>query len=527
MSESVPISVRTLAELFAYRCEQAGGGLAYAYLKDTVAIDRQLTWAELAGEVNVLATALGARLEPGTRALLIYPPGLEVVVAFWACIQAGLVPVPAPAPDPIRRKHSLSRLQAILDDAQASLVLTTAGIQTLCAEQSLVATDHQVQWLATDQPTGEGWPSLEARSPISDLAYLQYTSGSTATPRGVMISHRNVLAQCEAIRETAGVNAESRSLCWLPYFHDYGLVHGILAPLYAGIPAFLLSPLTFLRRPLRWLEAIDRWDITHSGAPSFAYDACVKAFQKQPGWSGDLARWAVASCGAEPIHHRTIKTFTQLFAPQGFKENAFMPAYGLAEATLVVSSTSRSESPHMITVDSAALESHRVEVRNPDDAGVRELVGCGRPLPGSQVILVEPESGVECAAGQVGEIWVSSPSVALGYWGRAEATNEAFNAQVSGRSEEHFLRTGDLGFFSEGQVVITGRLKDLIILNGRNIYPQDLEAAVEVCHPMARNGGCVAFSVDMDEVERLIVVLEVDRQQDLRAEEMATAVRVS
>ncbi|MDO9119950.1 MAG: amino acid adenylation domain-containing protein [Nitrospira sp.] len=527
MSESVPSSIRTLVELFAYRCEQAGGGLAYAYLKDTVAIDRQLTWAELAGEVNVLAMALGARAEPGTRALLIYPPGLEVVVAFWACIQAGLVPVPAPAPDPIRRKHSLSRLQAILDDAQAALVLTTAGIQTLCAEQSLVAPDRQVQWLATDQPTGEGWPSLEHRSPISDLAYLQYTSGSTATPRGVMVSHRNVLAQCEAIHQTAGVNAESRSLCWLPYFHDYGLVHGILAPLYGGIPAFLLSPLTFLRRPLRWLEAIDRWDITHSGAPSFAYDACVKAFQKQPGWSGDLARWAVASCGAEPIHHRTINTFTQVFAPHGFKGNAFMPAYGLAEATLVVSSTARAEAPHMITVDSAALESHRVEVRRPDDVGVRELVGCGRPLPGSQVIIVEPGSGLECAAGQVGEIWVSSPSVALGYWRRAEATIEVFNAQVSGRPEEHFLRTGDLGFFSEGQVVITGRLKDLIILNGRNIYPQDLEAAVEVCHPMARSGGCVAFSVEVDEVERLIIVLEVDRQQELRAEEVATAVRVT
>jgi amino acid adenylation domain-containing protein len=527
MSESVPISVRTLAELFTYRCEQTGGGLAYAYLKDTAGIDRQLTWVELADEVSILAKVLGARVEPGTRALLMYPPGLEVVVAFWACIQAGLVPVPAPAPDPIRRKHSLSRLQAILDDAQAALVLTTAGIQALCTEQSLVAKDRQVLWLATDQPTGEGWPSLENRSPISDLAYLQYTSGSTATPRGVMISHRNVLAQCEAIRQTAGVNAESRSLCWLPYFHDYGLVHGILAPLYAGIPAFLLSPLTFLRRPLRWLEAIDRWDITHSGAPSFAYDACVKAYQKQPGWSGDLGRWAVASCGAEPIHHRTINTFTQVFAPHGFKTNAFMPAYGLAEATLVVSSTSRSESPHMITVDSAALESHRVEPRSPDTAGVCELVGCGRPLPGSQVIIVEPGSGVECAAGQVGEIWVSSPSVALGYWRRAEATIEAFNAQISGRPADRFLRTGDLGFFSDGQIVITGRLKDLIILNGRNIYPQDLEVAVEACHPMARNGGCVAFSVEVDEVERLIIVLEVDRQQNLRAEEMATAVRVT
>lgn len=527
MSESVPISVCTLAELFACRCEQAGGGLAYAYLKDTAAIDRQLTWAELAVEVNVLATALGARAEPGARALLIYPPGLEVVVAFWACIQAGLVPVPAPAPDPIRRKHSLSRLQAILEDAQAALVLTTASIQALCAEQSLMAPDRHVQWLATDQPTGEGWPSLENRSPTSDLAYLQYTSGSTATPRGVMVSHRNVLAQCEGIRQTAGVNAESRSLCWLPYFHDYGLVHGILAPLYAGIPAFLLSPLTFLRRPLRWLEAIDRWDITHSGAPSFAYDACVKAYQKQSGWSGDLARWAVASCGAEPIHHRTINTFTQVFASHGFKGNAFMPAYGLAEATLVVSSTSRSEAPHMLTVDSAALELHRVEPRSRDNPGVRELVGCGRPFQGSQVIIVEPGSGLECAAGQVGEIWVSGPSVALGYWRRAEATIEAFNAQVSGRPNEHFLRTGDLGFLSEGQLVITGRLKDLIILNGRNIYPQDLEAAVEVCHPTARKGGCVAFSVEVDEVERLIIVLEVDRQQDLPAEELATAVRVA
>ncbi|MCC6140583.1 MAG: amino acid adenylation domain-containing protein [Nitrospira sp.] len=527
MNESVPLSVRTLAELFAYRCEQAGGGLAYAYLKDIAAIDRQLTWGDLAGEVNTLAKALGARVEPGARALLMYPPGLEVVVAFWACIQAGLVPVPAPAPDPIRRKHSLSRLQAILDDAQATLVLTTAGIQAQCAEQSFVVMDRQIHWLATDQPAGEEWPSLEHRSPMSDLAYLQYTSGSTATPRGVMISHRNVLAQCDAIHQTAGVDAESRSLCWLPYFHDYGLVHGILAPFYAGIPAFLLSPLTFLRRPLRWLEAIDRWDITHSGAPSFAYEACVKAYQKQPGWSGDLARWAVASCGAEPIHHRMIAAFTQTFAPHGFQGNAFMPAYGLAEATLVVSSTSRSEAPHTVTVDSAALESHRVEVRSPDTAGARELVGCGHPLPGSRVIIVEPESGVECAAGQVGEIWISSPSVALGYWRRTEATVETFNAQVSGRSGESFLRTGDLGFFSDGQLVITGRLKDLIILNGRNIYPQDLEAAVEACHPMARNGGCVAFSVDVDEAERLIVVLEVDRQQDLRADEVATAVRVT
>ncbi len=527
MSESVPISVRTLAELFAYRCEQAGSGLAYAYLKDIAAIDRQLAWGDLAGEVNVLAKALGARVEPGARALLMYPPGLEVVVAFWACIQAGLVPVPAPAPDPIRRKHSLSRLQAILDDAQAALILTTVGIQAQCAEQSLVAADRQVHWLATDQPAGEEWPSLEHRVSMSDLAYLQYTSGSTATPRGVMISHGNVLAQCEAIRQAAGVDAGSRSLCWLPYFHDYGLVHGILAPFYAGIPAFLLSPLTFLRRPLRWLEAIDRWDITHSGAPSFAYEACVKAYQKQPDWSGDLARWAVASCGAEPIHRRMIVAFTQTFAPHGFQGNAFMPAYGLAEATLVVSSTSRSETPHTITVDSAALESHRVEVRSPDMVGARELVGCGRPLPGSRVMIVEPGSGTECAAGQVGEIWVSSPSVALGYWRRTEATVETFNAQVSGRPSEPFLRTGDLGFFSEGQLVITGRLKDLIILNGRNIYPHDLEAAIETCHPMVRNGGCVAFSVDVDEIERLIIVLEVDRQQDLRVDEVATAVRVT
>lgn len=527
MSESVPIAVRTLDELFAYRCERGGDGLAYAFLKDTTAIDRQLTWSELAGEVKVLATALGARVEPGARVLLIYPPGLEAVVAFWACIQAGLIPVPAPAPDPIRRKHSLSRLQAILDDAQSALVLTTGSIQALCAEQTLVAMDRQVQWLATDQPAGEGWPHLENRSPLSDLAYLQYTSGSTATPRGVMISHRNVLAQCEAIRLTAGVNTESRSLCWLPYFHDYGLVHGILAPLYAGIPAFLVSPLTFLRRPLRWLEAIDRWDITHSGAPSFAYDACVKAHQKQPVWTGDLARWAVASCGAEPIHHRTINTFTQVFAPYGFKRNAFMPAYGLAEATLVVSSTARAELPHMITVDSAALESHRVEIRRPDDVGVRELVGCGRPLPGSQVIIVEPGSGVGCAAGQVGEIWVSGPSVASGYWRRGEVAGEAFNAQVAGRPQDHFLRTGDLGFLCDGQVVITGRLKDLIILNGRNIYPQDLEGAIEASHPMVRNGGCVAFSVDVDDVERLIIVLEVDRPQELRAEEVATVVRVT
>ena len=306
MTQPLPLPVRTLADLFAYHCRERPDQLAYAFVRDTLELESQLTYGELEHKVRVLAGYLAGRVQPGKRALLLYPPRLDVVCAFWACMCVGLVPVPAPAPDPVRRKHSLPRLRAIIEDAQVSLVLTSSGIEIVSSELSINKDGSPIEWMATDQLYDLADAVELPRLNETALAYLQYTSGSTATPRGVMVSHGNVLSHCKALSLAGGVSDRSRSLCWLPYFHDYGLLHGIIAPFYAGIPAYLMSPVTFLRRPLRWLEAVSRFSITHSGGPNFSYESCLRAARQQHEWQADLSTWTVASCGAEPIHADTV-----------------------------------------------------------------------------------------------------------------------------------------------------------------------------------------------------------------------------
>ena len=309
----------SLADLFEFCCHRKPQELAYGFVRDTLEIESQLTYGELEHRVLSLAGHLADRVRPGSRVLLLYPPGIDVVSAFWACMYAGLVPVPAPAPDPVRRKHSLPRLRAIIEDAQVSLVLTSSGVETISCELSIAKDGSQVEWLATDQPYDQTSAVALPRLNETSLAYLQYTSGSTATPRGVMVSHGNVLAHCKAMSLAGRVSDHSRSLCWLPYFHDYGLLHVIIAPFYAGIPAYLMSPVTFLRRPLRWLEAVSRFSITHSGGPNFAYESCLRAVQEQREWQADLSMWTVASCGAEPVHADTVERFSETFGPRGFR----------------------------------------------------------------------------------------------------------------------------------------------------------------------------------------------------------------
>lgn len=516
---------RSLSELFEFRCHQNPQELAYVFVRDTLDLERQLTYGELERTVCSLAGQLAQRARPGTRVLLLYPPGIDVVCAFWACICAGLVPVPAPAPDPVRRKHSLPRLRAIIEDAQASMVLTTSRIEDLSSEISVVTDESPIEWIATDQPYEPAATVELPRLEESALAYLQYTSGSTATPRGVMISHQNILAQCKALLQVAGVDSKSRSLCWLPYFHDYGLVHGIIAPFYAGIPAYLMSPITFLRRPLRWLEAIDRWGITHSGAPNFAYESCTKALRQQKGWAGHLQQWVVASCGAEPIHVDTIDEFTQAFEVHGFARGAFSPAYGLAESTLVVTSKRLGEDPLILHVADGALAAHRMSQVAPEAKGARRLVGCGPPLPDTTVRIVDPVTLAACAADYIGEIWVASSSTSQGYWNRDEAQDISFRACLTGDIEQTFMRTGDLGFFHDGQLFVTGRLKDLIIVHGRNLYPHDIERTVEQSDPGLRINGGAAFSVQEGREESLVVLQEVERASSVDVEAIAVAVR--
>ena len=512
MSKRPPSTIHNLAELFEFRCRQQPNELAYATVRDSLDLEAQLTYAQLECAVRSLAGRLVREVPPGTNTLLLYPSGLDAACAFWACLYAGLVPVPAPAPDQIRLKYSLPRIHRLINDAHASLVLTSSSMTGLSAEWSLDNGAGPITCIATDQSHDGAYSIDEPRPNNSNLAYLQYTSGSTATPRGVMISHDNVLAHCKALTLAGQVSDGSRSLCWLPYFHDYGLLHGIIAPFYAGIPAYLMSPVTFLRRPLRWLDAIARWSITHSGGPNFSYEACLRAVARQKDWQADLSSWTVASCGAEPIHPETVRRFIEGFDAWGFAPTSFSPAYGLAEATLLVTMKPIRRESTLLTVDADALAHSIVTESAPSESGTRTLVGCGEPLEATRVKIVNPTTRLECPPGAVGEVWLAGAGVASGYWNKPEETAVTFQATLAGSGDDHYLRTGDLGFLYRGELFLTGRLKDLIIVRGRNYYPHDLEWTAQHAHPGLRRGGGAAFSIDDQTGERVVLVHEIEPQ---------------
>ncbi len=380
-------------------------------------------------------------------------------------------------------------------------------------ELSIAKDGSQIEWMATEstltiKPIAVELPRLKETA----LAYLQYTSGSTATPRGVMVSHGNVLSHCKAMSLAGGVSERSRSLCWLPYFHDYGLLHGILAPFYAGIPAYLMSPITFLRRPLRWLEAVSRFSITHSGGPNFSYESCLRAARQQRDWQADLSMWMVASCGAEPIHADTVERFVETFGPQGFRRTSFAPAYGLAEATLLVTMKQTGAEPTFLTIEAEALADSIVKESSASEKGTRTLVGCGEPLEETRVLIVNPTTKSSCQAGEVGEVWLAGAGIATGYWGRPEESDATFKATLAGSGEGPYLRTGDLGFIHGGELFLTGRLKDLIIVRGRNYYPHDLEWTAEQAHQGLRRGCGAAFSIESETGERVVLVYEIEKK---------------
>lgn len=510
MSKPLSVTTHTLPDLFELRCRQQPDELAYAFIRDTLEIESQLTYGQLERTVRSLACHLAREFQPGTKALLLYPQALDAACAFWACVCAGLVPVPAPAPDPIRGKSGLPRLRSIIKDAQIALALTTSSIAALSSEFSNADETDSIKWVATDQPYHSAH-FIELPSQSTALAYLQYTSGSTAVPRGVMISQGNVLSNCRALSLAGEVSDSSRSLCWLPYFHDYGLLHGIIAPFYAGIPAYLMSPVTFLRRPLRWLDAVSRFAITHSGGPNFSYEACLRAVRQQKEWQADLSRWTVASCGAEPIHPTTVEQFINTFGPRGFRRTAFAPGYGLAEATLLVTMKRPGTEPSLLHVDAEALADSTVKECSASEPKRRTLVGCGEPLEETHVRIVNPTTHDECPPGVVGEVWLAGAGIGAGYWGKPEETHATFKARLAESGDGPYLRTGDLGFLHRGELFLTGRLKDLIIVRGRNYYPHDLEWSAQQAHPGLRQGYGAAFSIEDKTGERVVLVHEIEK----------------
>lgn len=501
------IHTSTLVGLLRSRSYAQPAQHAYAFLSQGDAGETRWTYAELDRRARAIAALLiqqGAAEQP---VLLLHPPGLEYVAAFFGCLYARAIAVPAYPP---RSPRSIPRIQAIIGDTHASIVLTDAeSLHKLQRFFVQAGEKRDLTWIATD--TVPNILADEWQQPVVDgetLAFLQYTSGSTATPKGVMVTHGNLLSNLHACHHLVQLQANGHMVSWLPPYHDMGLIGGILYPLYEGSPATLMSPMTFLQRPLRWLEAISRCQATISVAPNFAYELCARKITPEQRATLDLSRWDTAVCGAEPVRYETVQRFVDAFGPCGFRHEAFLPSYGLAESTLIVSCSKKGKAPLTRSFQQRALEKHHVRV---DDTPETPKFLGNDMLPTEQTILiVDPETHALCPPDQVGEIWLAGPSVARGYWNKPAETASTFQARPVGSEENSYLRTGDLGFFYDDALFITGRLKDMIILQGHNYYPQDIEATVERCHPAIRQGCCVAFSEDTSGHEQMVVLVEID-----------------
>ena len=482
---------------------------AYIFLQDGETESGSLTYGELDRQARAIAYHLQSW--QGERALLLYPSGLEFITAFFGCLYAGVVTVPVYPPRP---NQKLSRLLSIANDAQAKIALTTrstlAEIDRRWEQEPESLAD--LKWVATDTiqaNRGEFVP--QSVSPDS-LAFLQYTSGSTGTPKGVMVTHGNIIHNQQLIHQAFGHSEQSIGVGWLPLFHDMGLIGHVLQPIYVGFPSILMPPLVFMMKPIRWLKAISKYRATTSGGPNFAYDLSVKKIKPEQLANLDLRSWDLAYSGAEPIRAETLDQFGNKFAQCGFSYNAFCPCYGMAETTLFATGGDKNQKPLIRGLKAAALEQNSVVESELSWSGSRALVGCGRPYRfGTKVVLVNPELLTRCKKGQVGEIWVSGESIAAGYWNRPEATQETFHAYIVDTGEGPFFRTGDLGFKLNGELYITGRLKDVIIIQGQNHYPQDIELTVQKSHPALRPNCGAAFMIKFKSSERLVVVQEVKR----------------
>ena len=480
---------------------------AYIFLQDGEKESAILTYGELDRQAKEIAFQLQSYR--GERALLLYPSGLEFISAFFGCIYAGVIAVPVYPP---RRNQKLFRLHPIANDAKAKLALTTTSILTDIEKRRTEEPElAQLKLVATDAIESKTQEFVFEKILSNSLAFLQYTSGSTGTPKGVMVTHGNIIHNQQMIQTAFGHSEKTISAGWLPLFHDMGLIWQVMHPMYLGTPCIMMPPVAFLQKPIRWLNAISKYRVATSGSPNFAYDLCVSKVKQEDLIDLDLSSWDLAFNGAEPVRAETLEQFANKFAACGFKHSAFYPCYGMAESTLFTTGGSKYRSPIIQRVKATDLEQNllaETEISSPEG---RLFVGCGNPYMDTTVIIVNPESLTCCSPEQIGEIWVNSESVAVGYWNRPEVTKETFQAYIKNTGEGPFLRTGDLGFLKNRELFVTGRLKDLIIIRGRNHYPQDIESTVEKSHPSLKAHSSAAFSVERLGEERLVVVCEVKR----------------
>ncbi|MDQ3152716.1 MAG: AMP-binding protein [Actinomycetota bacterium] len=507
----------TLVDVLRWRACERPERRTCTFLVDGEEREDSITDGDLDARARAIASALGERGLCRERILLLYPPGLELVAALMGVLYAGCVAVLAQPPEPGRPARTLPRLLSIADDARPGALLTTSALATHHADAFAdVAALAALPRFTTDDvdPAGaSAWRDTGTQP--DDLALLQYTSGSTGAPQGVMVTHANLIHNLGCIRHFFDATPESHAVIWLPPYHDMGLISGIFEWFYVGATVTLMSPGAFLHRPGRWLRAVSRTRATHSGAPNFAYDLCVRKVTAAELDGVDLGSWHVAWNGAEPVRRETLARFAEAFRGHGFQERALSPCYGLGESTLIVSGSHRAGVP-------APASTGPGSGSDADGRVTGEVVSCGRPV-GDEIIIVDPEYRTPCAPGETGEVWVTGPSVALGYWNQPEASDLTFRAALAdGRGP--FLRTGDLGFLRAGELYICGRLKDLIIIRGRNVHPHDVERSVGEAHSALRPDGA-AFAIDGTDGERLVVVQEIDPDRAGEPAEVIGAIR--
>ena len=522
-----PFTVSTLADCLRLHAEWQPQKIAYRFLKDGESEDRTITYSELDMAARGVAALLERHSALGDRVLLLYPPGLDFIIALCACFYSGRVAVPAYPPRPNR---GADRLIGIIQDAAPTVALTSSAVKTSAlhrfvedkAFQKLAIVTTDSASLDASQDAFKAWQPLTLDPGM--LAVLQYTSGSTSIPKGVQVTHANLMHNEELIRKAFGQTQYDRVVGWLPVYHDMGLMGNVLQPLYCGAESILMPPTSFLQSPIRWLAAISRYRATTSGGPNFAFDFCCNRITAEQKANLDLSSWRVAFSGAEPVRAQSLKRFAAEFRGCGFRSSAFVPCYGLAESTLFVSGGTNGTGPVIQSVQADALERNQIITAPWEAPDCWLLVGCGEAGAGHEVCIVDPERLTRCEAGTVGEIWVAGPSVANGYWNRGQETADTFEARLD-TGQGPFLRTGDLGFLLNEELFITGRRKELIILRGRNHYPHDLEATAEKTHPALRSCIGAAFSIDTEGEERLVVVHEMNSRMQAEPGAVIAAIR--
>ena len=529
LSSQRPALGQTLVDLLHERARASGEKPAFIYLgADSANVDGEqhapLTYGQLHQRAKAIAAELQSLIEPGERAVLLFPPGLDFIAAFFGCLYAGVIAVPAAIPS---RNRLTTLVESIFQASKPAVVLsTTAHIELAARTYAASSGLSKCRWIAVDQicdTRQEAWrdPQVSGRQ----IAFLQYTSGSTSEPKGVMLSHHQLLYNASLVQKAFHTNPEILGVFWLPLYHDMGLIGGVIQPIYCGGSSTLIAPTAFLQRPSIWLETISRTRATISGGPDFAYDLCARKVSAEERSRLDLSSWDLAFIGAERVRPQTAERFIAAFSGCGFRREALFPCYGLAEATLLVSGGPRQAPPVVLAVDSESLTRNEIEITTAEDDACH-LMACGENLPGQRILIVNPQSCLRLVDGRIGEIWVQGPSVASGYFENPQATDATFCAWRADIGEGPFLRTGDLGFLCDGQLYVTGRLKNLIIIRGRNHYPEDIEHTIQSAYDGLRAGYCAAFSVEVDNRDQLVVVQEIEpRHRDLDTVSAIRAIR--